>query len=70
MQSLQLARYSTDLGRELQRIEVARLRGRGRGTGFPQLVIATDVVHLVWTDVIDGKPHLQGATLRAEQAGG
>ena len=64
VQSLQLARYSADLGRELQRVEIARLQGRGRGTGFPQLALAGDAVHLVWTDVVDGQPRLQGAVLR------
>ena len=62
-QSLQLARYAPDLSRELQRMEVARLQGRGRGTGFPQLALGGGRVHVVWTDVIDGKPQLRGAML-------
>lgn len=62
-QSLQLARYAADLSRELQRTEVARLQGRGRGTGFPQLVLHAGRVHVIWTDVIAGKPLLRGAVL-------
>jgi hypothetical protein len=62
-QSLQFARYAADLSREWQRGEVARLQGRGRGTGFPQLALRDGAAYVVWTDVIDGKPQLRGATL-------
>lgn len=62
-QSLWLVRYSSDLSRELQRIEVAKLQGRGRATGFPQMVARGDVVYLVWTDAVEGKPVLHGARL-------
>lgn len=62
-QTLMLARYSTDLSKELQRIEVASLQGRGRATGFPKLVVHADVAWLVWTDVIDGVAQLQGARI-------
>ncbi len=64
-QSLWLARYNTDLSKELQRIEVAKLQGRGRATGFPQMVARAEVVYLVWTDIVDGKPALRGARLAA-----
>lgn len=64
-QSLWLARYAADLSRELQRLEVARLQGRGRGTGFPKLALRGEVAYVVWTDVVDGKPRLQGATVQA-----
>ncbi|MDQ3206150.1 MAG: glycoside hydrolase [Pseudomonadota bacterium] len=63
-QSLELARYSRDLGRELHRIQVATLQGRGRGTGFPQLAVYDDVAHVVWTDLVDGQPRLLGARIR------
>lgn len=63
-QSLQLARYTPDLGRELQRVEVARLQGRGRATGFAQLALGDDGAYVVWTDVVDGQPHLHGQRYR------
>jgi hypothetical protein len=62
-QSVQLARYAPDLSRELQRIEVARLQGRGRGTGFPKLALGNDNAYVVWTDIVDGKPKLAGAAI-------
>lgn len=64
-QSLHLARYASDLSRELQRLEVARLQGRGRATGFPQLVLADGGAYVVWTDVVDGRPRLKGARFAA-----
>lgn len=66
-QSLWLAHYNADLSKELQRIEVARLQGRGRATGFPQMVASEDAVYLVWTDIVDGKPALRGARLSAKK---
>jgi len=60
-QSLWLARYTPDLSRQLERIEVAKLQGRGRGTGFPQLALRDGGAWLVWTDVLNGQPHLRGA---------
>lgn len=62
-QSLWLARYDTGLGKELQRIQVAKLQGRGRATGFAQLVAHGNGTNLVWTDVVDGKPALRGARI-------
>ena len=60
-QSLWLARYASDLSRQLQRVQVAKLQGRGRATGFPQLALRADGAYIVWTDVIDGAPQLRGA---------
>ena len=60
-QSLWLARYAPDLSRQLQRVEVAKLQGRGRATGFPQLALRDGDAYIVWTDLIDGAPQLRGA---------
>lgn len=60
-QSLWLARYTPDLSRQLQRVEVARLQGRGNATGFPQLALHNGAAYLVWTDIVDGAPQLRGA---------
>lgn len=61
--SLQLVRYNADLSRETQRLEVARLQGRGRATGFPQLAVQDGKAYVVWTDVVDGKPQLRAAVV-------
>ena len=66
-QSLWLARYPSDLSRELQRLQVASLQGRGRATGFPQLAAGQGGVYLAWTDVVDGKPQLRGARVAAQR---
>lgn len=60
-QSLWLSRRSPDLATEYQRLQVAKVAGRGRGTGFPQLQVANGVAHVVWTDVVDGVAQLRGA---------
>ena len=65
-QSLRLARYARDLSGEPERVEVARIAGRGRATGFPQLALAGTAAYVVWTDVVDGAPLLRGATLRSQ----
>lgn len=69
-QSLWLSRRSPDLAIEHQRIEVARLAGRGRGTGFPQLALAGGIAHVVWTDVEDGVAGLHGARIIPRGPGG
>jgi hypothetical protein len=60
-QSLWLARYVPDLSRELSRVEVAKLQGRGKGTGFPQLALRDGNAYMVWTDIVEGNPQLRGA---------
>lgn len=65
-QSLQLARLAPDLSREYQRIEVARLQGRGRGTGFAQMAVTSEAVHVVWTDYIGREAALRGARIQPE----
>jgi len=63
-QRLQLARLAPDLAREDQRLSVAQVRGRGRGTGFPQLALAGGAAYAVWTDLADGRPRLRGARVQ------
>jgi hypothetical protein len=65
-QSLQLARLAPDLSRVRQRIEVARLQGRGRGTGFAQMAATDAAVHVVWTDYVGGEAVLRGARVQPE----
>jgi len=60
-QTLMLARYTPDLSRQLQRVEVAKLTARGRASGMPKLAVDAGGAWLVWTDVIDGVPQLRGA---------
>lgn len=69
-QSLWYARFAPDLSHEIERIRLAGLAGRGRGTGFPRLVFHQGVAHAVWTDVIDGRPQLRGARMVAGPAEG
>lgn len=63
-QSLWLARYAPDLSRELSRTEIAKLQGRGRATGFPQLAARDGEAFLVWTDIAGGVPQLRGVRIR------
>lgn len=44
--------------------QVATLHG-GRASGFPRAASDGSTLHLVWTDVVDGKPRLRGARLKA-----
>ena len=69
-QSLWLARYTPDLSRELSRLQVAKLRGRGRATGFPQLALHGGDAYVVWTDVIAGAPQLRGAVYAVRSGSG
>lgn len=64
-QSLWLARYAPDLSKELQRIKLADLQGKGRATGFPKLLLNGTAAHVVWTDVVEGVPQLRGVRLVA-----
>lgn len=65
-QSLQLARYAADLSRETARMSAVKLRGRGRATGFPQLIADGDGARLVGVDIVEGMPRLFGAEVRAK----
>jgi len=58
-QSVELARYPAK-GGAVQRVELARLAGRGRGTGFPKLAVRAGTAFVVWTDLVEGRPRLAG----------
>lgn len=62
-QALMLARYTPDLSKQLQLIEVAKLGARGHASGTPRLAIDTGGAWLAWTDVVDGVADLQGARI-------
>ena len=62
-QSLHLAAYGADRSQPLARMEVARLHGHGRATGFARLLASNGELFVVWTDVIDRKPRLFGARI-------
>ncbi|MFC0676313.1 sialidase family protein [Lysobacter korlensis] len=66
-QSVQLRRFAPTLEGAPQLVEVARLQGRGRGTGFPQLAPGPDGMHVVWTDLVEGQPRLAGARVSAAE---
>ena len=63
VQSLWLSRRSPDLARELDRVKVATLAGKGRATGLPRMIHRDGVIFLVWTDVTNGQPNLNGVTV-------
>ncbi|HZH43496.1 MAG TPA: hypothetical protein VEY50_05390 [Lysobacter sp.] len=69
-QSLWLARFTPDLRRELQRVELARPQGKGRGTGFAKLALRNGVPHVVWTELHAGAPRLRAAVVRTLPAQG
>lgn len=62
-QTLQLARYTPDLSKRLQTLEVAKLGTRGLASGYPQLAVDPGGAWLVWTDVANGVAHLKGARI-------
>jgi hypothetical protein len=66
-QSLWLARYALDLSKEIQRIKLTDLQGKGRATGFPKLVLNGAAAHVVWTDVVDGAPQVRGLRISASR---
>ncbi len=62
-QSLHLARYTPDLSRKLQTLQVATLGARGLASGYPKLLANNGTAWLVWTDSVDGVAHLKGARI-------
>ena len=59
-QTVWLAQYSHDLKTEKQRFALPAVLGTGRATGFPRMQLAQNKIHIVWTDVVNGKPQLRG----------
>src|SRR5690606_27881675 len=59
-QSLWLSRRSHDLATEHERLELAKIAGEGRATGFPQLALAGGAAYVAWTEVAGGRPNLKG----------
>ncbi|MBS7458103.1 sialidase family protein [Coralloluteibacterium stylophorae] len=62
-QRLRLARYDAALA-HADSVDVARLAAAGRASGLPRLALRDGIAHLVWTDVVDGRPVLRGARVR------
>ena len=62
-QTLMLARYTPDLSKRLQTLEVAKLGAKGMASGYPKLAVGQDMAWLVWTDVSNGVPHVKGARI-------
>ena len=62
-QSLWLSRRTPGLEREYQRLEVAKLQGRGRATGFPKIALRGSEGYVAWTDIEGGVPHLHGVVI-------
>lgn len=62
-QTLWLARFTPDLSKQLERVEVATL-ARGRATGFPRLALAQGRAYVVWTDIVERAPQVRGARIR------
>lgn len=62
-QTLMVARYSPDLQRRLQTIEVAKVGARGMASGYPKLLADDGMAWLVWTDSEGGVARLKGARI-------
>ncbi len=63
-QTLWLQRFDLRLNAVGKAVRIAQLQGRGRATGFAKMQITRDGLHIVWVDVINGKPQLRGALVR------
>ena len=64
VQTLWLQRFDTALNAVGKSIKLAQLQGRGRATGFAKIQKTRDGLHIVWVDVINGKPQLRGARVQ------
>lgn len=65
--SLQLARYTPDLARQLQQVQVARLQAATGGATTLRMAARDGSAWLLWSDVVDGAPDLVGATVSGER---
>ncbi|MBP7981731.1 MAG: hypothetical protein KAY90_01930, partial [Arenimonas sp.] len=63
-QTLWLQRFDLRLNAAGKAVRIAQLQGRGRATGFAKMQKTRDGLHIVWVDVINGKPQLLGALVR------
>lgn len=62
-QTLWLARINKQLQSATKPTQITLLAGHGRATGFAKLQIINDTVFVVWTDVVNGKPVVKGASI-------
>ena len=62
-QTLWLKRFGKNTRNDGAPILLARLKGRGHGTGFTRMQQTAQGLYVVWTDIIDGKPTLNGMHL-------
>ncbi len=69
-QSLQLARYAPDLSKRLQQVELAKIAGTGRATGFPKIALRDGTAHIVWTEGSESGPRLRGMRVSMTSKGG
>lgn len=69
-QSLQLARYTPELSKRLQQIELAKVAGTGRSSGFPKIALRDGVAHIVWTEGSESGPWLRGMRVSMVAKGG
>lgn len=64
-QSLRLA-WVDAAGTASPPVTVAAIAARGRASGFPRMALLGGVLHLAWTDVVDGRPRLRGVRVRRD----
>jgi hypothetical protein len=63
-QTLWLQHVGNNMNTITKPIKISQLRGRGHATGFAKMQKTTNGLFIVWTDVLDGKPILQGAQIQ------
>lgn len=63
-QSLWLQHFDAKMNASGKPVKIARLQGRGRATGFAKMQLTPKGLYLVWTDIANGKPAVQGALIK------